>query len=369
MPRSSRLVMGVEACSGIGLTAAVSCSVPKMVVRLEIVYMPAMKTPAKDSTAVAMRADSAVYMSSDGELRLDVRVDDEKETVWLTQEQMAKLFGSSQRMMSYHTNGVFSDGELGRENNIQKMYIDRSKKPIMLHSLDVIISVGYRIKSPQGVHFRRWATRILRQRLVQANRERQLAHARLDVLGTLATNVLTNEEARALLNIVGRFAKSWQMLRQFDEDQLPERPATPTKRARRLTLKQAHAAIATLKAELVHKGEASDLFGLERGDGLAGILGNVEQTFDGTALYPSAEERAAALLYFLIKDHPFTDGNKRIGSLLFVHYLDKNGRLFRDDGTLRFDDNALVALALLVAESDPQQKDLVRKLILAMLSQ
>jgi prophage maintenance system killer protein len=204
--------------------------------------------------------------------------------------------------------------------------------------------------------------------LVGAHRERQLTQGRLDALGALAAHVATDEEARALLSIIGRFASSWQLLHQFDEHRLPGRPARPTKRIRRLTLKQAYAAIAALKAELMQKGEASDLFGLERYNGLAAILGNIEQTFDGQVLYPSVEERGATLLYSAIKNHPFTDGNKRIGSLLFVHYLDKNGRLFRDDGTPRFDSNALVALALLVAESDPKQRELVIRLILAMLS-
>jgi len=342
----------------------------QIAVRSEIVYMPAMGIPtAKNSTAVSIRDDSAVYMTPNGELCLDVRVDEGNETVWLTQDQMATLFGSSQRMMSYHISSVFSDGELERGNNIQKMYIDRSKKPVALHSLDVIISVGYRVKSPKGVHFRKWATRILRERLIRANRERQLEHARIEVLSSLASTILTTEEARALLAIVGRFSGSWQMLRQYDENQLPQQPTSPTKKMKRLTLKQAHAAIGTLKVELMQQGEASDLFGREPGGGLAGILGNIEQTFDGRALYPSVEERAAALLYFVIKNHPFTDGNKRIGSLLFLHYLDKNGRLFRDDRSPRFDNNALVALALLVAESDPKQKELVMRLILAMLSQ
>jgi prophage maintenance system killer protein len=315
---------------------------------------------------VALTPDTAVYMSSAGELHLDVRVD--SETVWLTQEQMAKLFGSSQRMMSYHIRNVFSDGELERQSNIQKMYIDRSKKPVALHSLDVIISVGYRVKSQEGVAFRKWATRILRRRLLAEHRQRQLEQARIEALRELASHVLTQEEARALLGIISRFSSSWQLLHQYDENQLPDRPAKPTRRMKRLTLKQAKGAIATLKAELIRKGEASELFGSELGDNLPGILANIEQTFDGSALYPSVEERAAALLYFVIKDHPFTDGNKRIGSLLFLHYLDKNGCLVSDDGTQRFDSNALVATALLVAESDPKQKDTVMKLVLAMLS-
>ncbi|HJZ43962.1 MAG TPA: RhuM family protein [Hyphomicrobiaceae bacterium] len=332
-----------------------------------MIYMPAMSTNAMSrSTGIVPRADNAIYMAPSGELQLDVRID--SETVWLTQAQMAELFGSSQRMMSHHINNVFSEGELDRENNIQKMYIDRSKKPVTQHSLDVIISVGYRVKSPNGIHFRQWATRILRERLIGAHRQRQLEQGRLEALGALASNVLTQEEARALLSIIGRFSSSWQMLRQYDENQLPERPAAPTRRVKRLTARQAHAAVATLKAELMQKGEASDLFGREHSDGLAGILGNIEQTFGGKALYPSVEERAAALLYFVIKNHPFTDGNKRIGSLLFVHFLEKNGCLSRPDGSQRFDANALVAVALLVAESDPKQKSLVMRLIMAMLS-
>jgi prophage maintenance system killer protein len=329
-----------------------------------MIYMPAMSTTS--STVVVPATDNAIYMAPSGELQLDVRID--TDTVWLTQAQMSKLFGSSQRMMSYHINNVFSDGELDRRNNIQKMYIDRSKKPITLHNLDVIISVGYRVKSPNGIHFRKWATRTLRQRLLSEHHQRQLEQGRLEALGALASHVLSDEEARALLSIISRFSNSWQMLRQYDDNQLPHRPTAPTRRMRRLTLRQAHAAIATLKARLMQAGEASELFGLEHSDGLAGILGNIEQTFDGKALYPSVEERAAALLYFVIKNHPFTDGNKRIGSLLFLHFLDKNGCLVRADGSQRFDDNALVAIALLVAQSDPRQKDLVMRLILAMLS-
>ena len=291
-----------------------------------------------------------------------------EDTVWLTQAQMAKLFGSSQRMMSHHTSNVFSERELDRESNIQKVYIDRSKKPVALHSLDVIISVGYRVKSAKGVHFRKWATGVLRERLISANRDRQINRARLDALGAIASHVMSDEEARALLRVIGRFSHSWQMLRQYDENDLPGKPAHPTKRPKRLMPKQAHAAIQALKADLMQKGEASELFGIQRGDGVASILGNIEQTFGGQPLYPSVEERAAALLYFVIKNHPFTDGNKRIGSLLFLHFLDKNGLLARPDGTQRFDKNALVATALLVAASDPKQKDMVMRLILAMLS-
>jgi prophage maintenance system killer protein len=336
-----------------------------------IVYMRGMANTIARSD-IAPGGDRTVYMAPGGELQLDVRI--ESETVWLSQAQLAELFDVDVRTVNEHLVNIYGAGELERAATIRNFRIVRQEgrrtveRSISHYSLDAVISVGYRVNSKTATAFRQWATRVIRERLVAAHRERQLTQGRQDALRTLASHVTTDEEARALLRIVGRFANSWQMLRQFDEDRLPEQPATPTKRIKRLTLEHAYAAIETLKAELTQKREASDLFGREPTWGLASVLGNIEQTFDGQALYRSVEERAAALLYFVIKDHPFTDGNKRIGSLLFLHYLDKNGRLFRDDGSPRFDTNALVALALLIAESDPKQKDLVMRLILAMLS-
>jgi prophage maintenance system killer protein len=335
-----------------------------------MIYMRAMSTTT--STAIVPAPDNAVYMAPTGELQLDVRID--SETVWLTQAQIAVLFDVQVPTINEHLMNIYEQGELERSATIRNFRIVRQEgrrtisRNIGHYSLDVIISVGYRVNSKTATAFRQWATRVIRERLVGAHRQRQLDQGRLEALGALASHVLTDEEARALLNVIGRFASSWQMLRQYDENQLPERPTAPTRRIKRLTLRQAHAAIATLKARLMQKGEASDLFGLEHSDGLASILGNIEQTFGGKALYPSVEERATALLYFVIKNHPFTDGNKRIGSLLFVHFLDKNGCLSRPDGSHRFDANALVAVALLVAQSDPKQKDMVMRLIMAMLS-
>jgi virulence RhuM family protein/Fic/DOC family protein len=341
-----------------------------MVIVPVMIYTRAMGTTT--STAIVPASDNAVYMAPSGELQLDVRIDNE--TVWLTQAQIAELFNVQVPAINKHLANIYEEGELQRRATISKMEIVRRegrrtvRRNIEHYSLDVIISVGYRVNSKTATAFRQWATGVIRERLIGAHRQGQLEQGRLEALGALASHVLTDQEARALLNIVSRFANSWQMLRQYDENQLPERPVAPTRRMKRLTLRQAHAAIAALKVGLMQKGEASDLFGLERGDGLAGILGNIEQTFGGKALYPSVEERAAALLYFVIKDHPFTDGNKRIGSLLFVHFLDKNGCLSRPDGSHRFDANGLVAIALLVAESDPKQKDMVVRLIMAMLS-
>lgn len=236
---------------------------------------------------MSLRAERAVYLAPGGELQIDVRID--SETVWLTQAQLAELFGVDVRTVNEHLINIYAVGELQRGATIRNLRIVRQEgrrtveRSIGHYSLDAIISVGYRVNSKTATAFRQWATRVIRERLVGAHRERQLTQGRLDALGALAAHVATDEEARALLSIIGRFASSWQMLRQFDEHRLPERPARPTKRVRRLTLKHAYAAIAALKAELMRKGEASDLFGLERDNGLAAILGNIEQTFDGRA--------------------------------------------------------------------------------------
>ena len=330
------------------------------------------KIIAPTAALVPSSADGIIYVADTGELQLDVRID--SDTVWLTQAQIAKLFDVTRQNINLHMLNVYQEGELDREATCKDFLQVRQegrrtvRRKVEHYSLDAVISVGYRVNSKTATAFRQWATGVLRERLLDAHRQRQTAQGQLEALGALASHVLTEEEARALLSIVGRFSNSWQMLRQFDENQLPHEPPTPTKKVKRLTVKQAHAAIAAFKAALTEKGQAGDLFGVEHSDGVASILGNIEQTFGGKPLYPSVEERAAALLYFVIKDHPFTDGNKRIGSLLFVHFLDRNHCLVRPDGSQRFDSNALVAIALLVAESCPKQKDLVMRLIMAMLA-
>jgi death-on-curing family protein len=333
--------------------------------------MPAMGKSI--GTDIALLEDKAVYLAPTGELQLDVRID--SETVWLSQAQIAELFGVTRENINIHLGNIFGSGELDPRATCKESLQVRTegkrqvRRKTLFYNLDAILSVGYRVNSRTATGFRQWATRVLKERLIAAHRQRQLEQARTEALGALASHVRTDEEARALLSVISRFSPSWQMLRQYDENQLPDRPAMPTRRIKRLGDKHAHAAIAALKTDLMKKGEASELFGLERDrDGVASILGNIEQTFAGKSLYPSVEERAAALLYFVIKNHPFTDGNKRIGSLLFLHFLDRNGCLVRPDGSQRFDSNALVAIALLVAESDPKQKDIVMRLIMAMLA-
>lgn len=318
--------------------------------------------------------EKVVFVAPEDGRQFEVLIDEE--TVWLTPKQMAELFGRAPNTIRKHVAGVFADGELEEANNAQKMSVNRRGKPDTAYTLDVIISVGYRVKSPMGVGFRRWATRTLKDRLVTDLRRRRqrealqlqemrdalrIARAVTDQEGAGA------EEAKAILDVIERYSRSWSLLVQYDEDRLPTTPARPSVRIARLTLIQARQAIVSLKKALIDKGEASELFGQERGDALAGILGNIEQSFGGESLYPTAEVRAANLLYFVIKDHPFTDGNKRIASLLFIYYLDKNGFLDRADGQPLFDDNALVALALLIAQSNPNDRELMTRLVIGLL--
>ncbi len=316
-----------------------------------------------------------VYQAPDGEVRVDVRL--ERETVWLTQQQMADLFGRERSVVTKHVRNVFQQGELDEDSNVHFLHIAGSDKPVGFYSLDVIISVGYRVKSLRGTQFRIWATRTLREHLVRGYtlNERRLAERGLvdieQAVGllarTLTTHALVTDEGRAVLAVVQQYTRAWRLLLEYDEERLAEVPVRPVAPGAPLALDEARAAVAALRDELLKRGEAGTLFGQERGGGLAGLLGAIEQTFGGEPLYPSAQTRAAHLLYFVIKDHPFGDGNKRIGSLLFLDYLRRNGLLLRADGSQRLADNAMVALALLVAESEPKQKDLMIRLVLSLL--
>jgi len=316
-----------------------------------------------------------LYEAPDGEIRLDVRL--ERETVWLTQAQMVELFQRNQSVISRHLRNVFAEGETPEESNMQKMHIAFSDKPLILYSLDTIISVGYRVNSKRGTQFRIWATRTLKDHLLRGYtlnekrlREKGLGEIEQAVgllARTLTQHALVTDEGRAVLEVVQQYTRAWRLLLEYDEGRLPEKPTHPLKPTSDLSLETAREAIARLRDSLASRGEATALFGQERSDQLHGILGAVEQTFGGEPLYPTVQARAAHLLYFVIKDHPFADGNKRNGTLLFLEYLRRNRMLTRPDGSPRLADNAMVALALLVAASEPAQKDLMIRLILNLL--
>jgi prophage maintenance system killer protein len=322
-----------------------------------------------------------LYEAADGGIQLDVRL--ERETVWLTQAQIADLFGRERSVITKHLRNVYSEHELDAVATCAKFAQVQTEGPRTVirdvdhYNLDVIISVGYRVKSKRGTQFRIWATQTLKDHLLRGYtlnekrlREKGLGEIEQAVgllTRTLTQHALVTDEGRAVLEVVQQYTRAWRLLLEYDEGKLAGTPVHPLRPSADLSLEAARGAIARLRESLAARGEAGDLFGQERSDQLHGILGAIEQTFGSEVLYPTVQARAAHLLYFVIKDHPFSDGNKRIGTLLFLEYLRRNRILIRPDGRPRFADNAMVALALLVAESEPAQKDLMIRLILNLL--
>lgn len=317
-----------------------------------------------------------VYEAAGGEARVDVRL--AGETVWLTQRQMSELFETTPENVLMHLKNVFYDNELEEPATTKDFLVVRTegkrevRRSIKHYNLDAIISVGYRVSSKRAVRFRQWATRTLREHLVRGYTlsekrlaERGLKEARetLDLLAwTLTQHALVDDTGAAVLDLIKGYADTWRLLLEYDEDRLAappgSRPAVGV-----LDHATAAAAIAEFKQELIARKEASELFGNPRGDALEGILGNIEQTMFGEPLYTSREQKAAHLLYFVVKDHAFSDGNKRIGSLLFLLYLKQEGIPHA------LNPQALTALTLLIAESPPASKDLMIRLIMNLLAE
>ena len=304
--------------------------------------------------------------------RVEVRLD--RESVWLTQEQVGLLFGRERSVVTKHIRNVFAEGELDEKSNVQNLHIAGSDKPVKFYNLDVIISIGYRVKSIQGTRFRQWATRVLREHLTQGfslDRERfeknatELEAALQLVRKAAAGEALTADQGRGLVDVIARYTHTFLWLQRYDEGLLTAPTGSPG--GVLPTLEEAHAAIVRLKADLMARGEASDLFGRDRGDAFAALLGNLDQSVFGEPAYPTVETKAAHLLYFVIKNHPFSDGNKRSGAFLFVDFLARNGRLVRH-GEPVINDVGLAALALLVAESDARNKEVMIRLIENMLA-
>ena len=312
---------------------------------------------------------------------VQVRLDAGRDTVWLSQRQMGVLFDTTPENLLMHLKNIFQDGELPEQATTKdflgvqtegKRQVQRNLKH---YNLDAIISVGYRVSSKRAVLFRQWATRVLREHLTQGytlNRQRLEANAReLEAALQLVKKAAQSPElladtGRGLVDIVTRYAQTFLLLQRYDEGLLTE-PKTESG-GLLPTLAEAHAALAQLKADLIARGEATALFAQERGEAFEALLGNLDQTVFGEPAYPSVEAKAAHFLYFVIKNHPFADGNKRSGAFLFVDFLNRNGRLLDADGTPVINDIGLAALALLVAESDPAQKDTMIRLIMNMLA-
>lgn len=316
-----------------------------------------------------------IYQTAAGDAKVEVRFDND--TVWLSLQQMADIFGRDKSVISRHLKKIFDTEELEQNSVVAKnatTATDGKTYQVDYYNLDVIISVGYRVNSKAGVAFRRWATARLKDYLLKGyaiNQERlaqnayELEQALALIQKTAQSPNLTLDGGRGLVDIVSRYTQTFLWLQQYDEGLLSD----PSGELGGVlpSLDEARQALAGLKADLMAKDEATELFAKERGDGLSAILGNLEQTVFGEPAYPSIEEKAAHLLYFVIKNHPFADGNKRSGAFLFVDFLHRNGRLLTADNTPIINDTGLTALALLIAESHPDNKETLIKLVVHML--
>jgi len=322
-----------------------------------------------------------IFQTEDGAVELNVQL--ENETVWLNQAQMVELFGRDKSVISRHIRNIYATEELSKEATVAKNATVQQEggrvitREIDYYNLDMIISVGYRVNSKRGIQFRQWATQTLKQHLVQGytlnqkrlqNNMRQFEEAVGLIKQTVQTQELTLNESKGLLDVITGYAKTWFLLQKHDENDLPQ--TLPfSKELFVLDYPEATSAIAELKRELMVKGEASDLFGREKAGEFEGIIRNIYQTFGGDDLIVGAEAKAAHLLYYIIKDHPFNDGNKRIGAFMFILFLAKNDLLYEANGTCKINDNALTALALLIAQSDPKSKELMIALVVSLVGE
>ncbi len=312
-----------------------------------------------------------IYQSVDGKAALEVRL--EQETVWLRQKQIAELFGRERSVITRHINNVFREDELEKKSNVQNMHIANSDKPVAFYNLDVIISVGYRVKSQRGTQFRKWATQVLRDHLVQGytiNKQRlteqteKLAEIQraMELLSrTLANQEMVDNSGKEVLQVITDYAYALTLLDRYDHGTLSIEKTCPATDFI-LGYEAANCIVQSMK------GDFDGLFGIEKDQGFKSALGTIYQTFDGKDLYPSVEEKSANLLYFIVKNHAFSDGNKRIAAAIFIYFLNANRILYREDGSKRLADNALVALTLLIAESKPEEKDTIVKVIVSLIN-
>lgn len=312
-----------------------------------------------------------IYQTADGQTSIDVKL--ENDTVWLSANQMAILFARDEKTIRKHINNVFSEGELEKENNTHFLRVDGVKQPVAFYSLDVIISVGYRVKSQRGTQFRIWANKVLKEYLIKgyavnkALTEQRYTELKqlVNVLGRTvkAQEALTSDDALNLVEVVADYAYALDTLDKYDYQQLAVEQTTNEAKFR-ATYEGAMQAIEELK----EKFGGSQWFANEKDDSFKSSIGQIYQTFGGQDLYPSVEEKAAMLLYLVTKNHSFSDGNKRIAATLFLWFMAGNGILYNPDGTKRIADNTLVALTLMIAESRTEEKDVMVKVVVNLIN-
>ncbi len=324
------------------------------------------------------RGEIIIYRAEDNTVQLDVRM--ENETVWLSQQQMVQLFNSTKQNISLHIGNIFREGELQKEATVKEYLTVQTEgnrqicRKVLYYNLDVIISVGYRVKSQRGVQFRQWANRILKDYLVKGFaineklRREQLSDLRqlVQIVGRTVQSkaVESEDETQAIFDVVLDYTYALDTLDNYDYERLTVKETTPEERFH-ATYENAMQTISALR----EKFGGSTLFGNEKDDSFKSSIGQIYQTFGGKDLYPSVEEKAAMLLYLVTKNHSFSDGNKRIAATLFLWFLNNNGILYREDGTKRLADNTLVALTLMIAESRTEEKDTMVKVVVNLINQ
>ena len=311
-----------------------------------------------------------IYETEDGQTQIDVRLDGD--TVWLNTTQMGTLFEREESNVRRHVINVFKEGELEKENNVHFLHVNGVKKPVPFYSLDVIISVGYRVKSKRGVEFRKWANKVLKQYLIKGYavnermRHEQIGELRqlVSMLGRVHRNeMLSTEESEALFEVVTDYTYALDTLDDYDYQRLTIGQTTKEEPFH-ATYDNAMEQIARLKSRF----GGSALFGNEKDESFKSSIGQIYQTFGGQELYPSVEEKAAMLLYLVTKNHSFSDGNKRIAATLFLWFLNNNNVLYNPDHTKRIADNTLVALTLMIAESRTEEKDIMVKVVVNLIN-
>ena len=307
-----------------------------------------------------MKEKNEIVLFENQSVKLEVNMKDE--TVWLTQQQMSELFEKDRTVITRHINNIFKEGELEEKSNVHFLHIANSDKPVKVYNLDVIISVGYRVKSQNGILFRRWANKILKDYMLKgyAINQKRLEYLEKTVkLIDIANRIderLEGDDAKEILKVIGDYSKALDLLDDYDHRTVKKVKGNIDNR--RIKYEDCVNIINTLKFN-----EQSKLFGVERNKGLDSIIGNIYQSFDGQDIYKSIEEKASNFLYLVVKNHVFTDGNKRIAATLFIYFLNFYDILYKD-GRKTIDNNTLVALTLLIAESNPREKDIIVDLVM-----
>lgn len=295
-----------------------------------------------------------LFETEDKSVSLPVAI--EEETVWLTQAQMIELFDRDQSVISRHINNVFKENEVEKKSNMHFLHIANSDRPVAYYSLDVIISVGYRVKSKRGVEFRKWANSVLKQYILQGY---AVNNNRINQLGEVIRIMKRTEnslDSKQVLSVIEKYSTALELLDSYDHQRMTRPSGNEATYV--LTYEECRNVIDTMRF-----GNESELFGKEKDDSFKGSIGNIYQSYAGQEIYTSLEEKAANLLYFVTKNHSFFDGNKRIAATMFLYFLDKNNALF-DDGKKLIDDHTLVALTIMIAESKPEEKEMMISVIM-----